>query len=315
MNEHHTPNPEFVNRLEWELKSTVRRKESLNGTSSAMRPVGFRLGAILALVVLSMFVGGAGTYAVTHRADEETAALYIARGEALLEIAQTRLDHMARELARTDDLVQHGAVAEREWRQIEAQFSHAEAEAEVRKLELAETLITGKEPNNALSAPLVEGRDFVTERMAAQRRPLQLRLELVMGQERRHQVLVDTGRATARELKAAQTQVAAAEEESNTLEERIALRASFLVGELSAADVELQGMRFGALAARVMAVRQVELLAAEHQRVADLSERGLASHAELRAVEAALDTVEAQVKLADLELRILDQKLDDAPEE
>ena len=312
MNEDHTPDPQFVNHLEWQLQSTMRRQGTLNGTSSAMRTARRRLGTTLALVVVSMLIGGAGTHAVTHRIDKQAAELYIARGEALLEIARTQLEPFARELAKTQALVEQGAATERELRQVEAQDLQAESEAKIRELELAETLITGKEPSDALSAPLVDGRDFVTERMAVRRRPMQPRLELAIEQAQRNQELIDAGVASARELKAAQTEVVAAEEELTGLEKRITLRASFLAGGLSAADVELQGMRFAAIAARERAVRQVEVLVEQHKRFTLLSERGLVSGSELRAVEAELRTVEAHVELADLELRILDQKLEDA---
>jgi len=314
VNEDHTPGPEFVNLLEWELKSVMRRQGSLNGTSSVMRLVKSRLGTTLALAVVSMFVGAAGTYAAIHGTDGQAAALYIARGEALMEIARTRMEHCACELAKTQTLAQQGAVTEQQLRQVEAQHLQAESETGIRKLELAETFITGKKPNDALSAPMVDGRDFVTERMAARRRPMQRRIELIIDQARRNQELGDAGVASVRELEAAQAGVVAAEEELIGLEKRIALRASFLAGRLSAADVELQGMRLTAVAAREMAVRQVEVLVEQHKRFTLLSERGLVSGSELRAVEAELRAVAAHVELADLELSILDQKLKDASE-
>ena len=96
------------------------------------------------------------------------------------------------------------------------------------------------------------------------------------------------------------------------LEKRIALRASFLAVELSATVVVLQSMRLAAIAARAMAVRQVEVFVEQHNRLKLLSERGLAFGSELRAVEAELLAVEGHVELADLELRILAQKLEDA---
>lgn len=315
MNQDHAPDPQFVNLLEWELKSVMRRQRSVDGTSSARRLVKFRLGTILVLALVSMFVGGAGTYAAIRRTDAQAAALYIARGEALLEIARTQLEHVAQELARTQALVQQGTVTERHLQQIEAQLLQAESETDIREFELAETLITGREPNDALSAPLVDGRDFVTERMAARRRPMQQRLELTIDQARRNQELIDAGVASARELRGAQAQIVWAEEELAGLEKRITLRASFLAGELSAAEVELHGMRFAAVAAREMAVRQVDISVEQHKRLTLLSERGLVSDSELQAVEADMRTLEAHVELADLELRILDQKLEHASQE
>ncbi|MFH1418735.1 MAG: hypothetical protein ABII12_10695 [Planctomycetota bacterium] len=315
MNKDNTPDPEFVNLLEWELKSTMRRQDTLNGTSGTARPLRLRLGTTVALAVVSMLIGGAGTHAVARSIDGRSAALYIARGEAMLEIARTRLEPFARELAKMQALAEQGAVTERELRQVEAQHVHAESEIEVRELDLAETLITGKAPNDALSAPLVDGRDFVTQRMAARRRPIQRQVELASAHAQRLQEMFDTGVASARELKAAQSVVANIEGQLTGLEDRIALRASFLAGKMSATEVELRGMRQAAIATREMAARQVEVLAERHKRYANLSEQGSVSSSEFQAVDAELRTVEAHVELADLELRILDQKLKDTSEE
>ena len=193
MNADHTPDPEFVNQLEWELKSTMRRQGTLNGMSGAARRLRPRWATTAALVVVSMFIGGAGTHAVTRGIDGQAAELYIARGEALLEIARTRLEYVAQELARTQALAEQNSVTDRELGGVEAHYLHVESEFTVRELELAETLITGKQPNDALSAPLVDGRDFVTERMAARRRPIQRHLELAIDQANRHQELADAG--------------------------------------------------------------------------------------------------------------------------
>lgn len=312
MNTDHAPNPEFVDHLEWELRSTMHRQGSLNGASSTLRPVRLRSGAVLALVVVSMLIGGAGAHAVTRSLHGKAAALYVARGGALLDIARTRLEPSARELANAQALVEKGVVTEWQLRRVEAQHSQAESEVNIRELELAETLVTGKEPNDALSAPLVGKRDFVAERMAERLRPMRRRLELMLGQARREQKLIDAGAMPAGAVRAAQTDVGAAEELIE-LEHRIRLRATFLAGELSAVDVELHGMRVAASAARAIAVREIEILVERNKRVALLSDRGFVSGSELRAVEVELRTVEAHLELADLELRILDQKLQDAP--
>ncbi len=315
MNDDQTPDREFVSRLEWELESTMRRQGSLNGTSGAMRSVRRRLGTTLALVVASMLAGGAGTHAVTHRVDKEAAALYVARGEALVEIAQTRLDHFAREMAATQARVAEGIVTQREARGMEAEYSHAESEATFRELGLAETLITGKEPNDALSAPLVDGRDFVTERLAVLRRPLQMRLDFAADQALRQKQLVDSGLATAEETAGFAAHIGNMEQELVGHDKRIALRASFLSEELTAAAVELQGMRFAAVTARDTALRQVELLAQHHARLTALSQQGAVSDSELRGIQAELRASEAHVDLAELELRILDDKLEGAAKE
>jgi len=315
MNEDNTPDPEFVNRLEWNLASAMRRQGAFNAASGTTRRFRFRLGTTLALAVASMCIGGVGTYAATRGVDSQTAALYVARGEALLEIARTRLQHFAERLAKTQTLVKQGAAPESQLRADEFHYVHAQCETEIRELELAETRLTGQEPNDALSAPLVAGRDFVTERLAARHRQMEMPLALKVEQLRRMERLADAGAVHASELKAAQMAVIGAEREVAGVERRIELRASFLADELSATDVELQDMLIAATAAREAAERHREIASEQYARLADLSGRGLVSSSELRAAEANVLTVQAQVDLAELEVRILNQKTAEAGEE
>lgn len=312
VNEAGVPDAGFVSHLEWELQSVMRRQARLDGTSSAARRGGARLAAIVGLAAVSMSVGGAGTYAAIYTVDERAAALHVARAEAQLEIARTRLDPPAQELARMQELYQQGGVAERELRQAEAAYVQTQSDVKARELDLVETRLTGRAPNDALSAPLVKGRDFVTERLFERRRPMQLQLDLLADQDRRLQELSDAGAATMSELKAAQLQLAGADQALAALEKRVTLRASFLVGKLSAAQVELEGMRLSAVTGREMAVYQAVILADQQQRLANLSKRGMVSDAELRTIEAQLHEVKTQIDLADLELHVLDQKLRDA---
>jgi multidrug resistance efflux pump len=161
----------------------------------------------------------------------------------------------------------------------------------------------------------VSGRDFVTERLAERRRPLILQRELGADRARRYQQLADSGLVTARELKAVRIQVAQAKQELAALEKRIELRASFVAGDLSSTEVELQGMQLDAVAALETVVCRLEVLVQERDRLSLLSERGLVSASELEAVEAELREAEAQLQLFDLEKRLLDQKLEQAATE
>ncbi len=315
MNQDHTPDPEFVNHLEWELKSTLRRQGTLNGTSSGARPTRLRLGATVALAAVSMMIGGAGTHAVARSIDSRSASLLIARGEAIVEIAQMRLEPVVREYAKMQTLMEQRTVTEREFKQVEMQYVQAKSEVEVGELELAETRLSGKSPNGNLSAPLVGGRDFVSERMNARRLPIQLRLQLAIDQTDRYCELMEAGVASAREFKVAQAEVVGPEEKLSKLEKHLELRAFFLAGKLSAAEVELRGMRLAAVSARTMAALQLEVLGDRHKRLAILSGQGVVSASELQAVEAELRAIEAQVELVDLELHILDQKLKDTAAE
>ncbi len=311
-NDMQAPDQKFVDRLAWELDSTVRRRKTLNGVDP-LRRFRYQWAAAFALAAVSMCIGGAGTYAAIRLPDSQAADLYAARAATLLEIARTQLEHHHREYSRMRALVDRGSAPQRELRRFETQQQQAEMEVAVRQLELEETRLTGKEPNDALSAPRVAGRDFVTERLEMRRRAVRIRLELVHNDADHAQSLIEAGMASSAELLASRAELIAIESELEAIERRRALRAEFLAGTLSAATVELREMRFGAIAARQQARGRLEVVIAQHDRLSRLAERGLVNDAELSAVQAELQTVEAHVQLADLELRILDQKLQEMP--
>ncbi len=315
MNDEHVPAAEFVSRLEWEIGTAMRRPTGLNGESRFMRLARGRWGAALALVVVSMFVGGAGTYAAIHRIDEQAAALYVARAEVLLDIARARLEPASQQLASTADMVKQGVAPQSELLAAQAAVVQTQSEVTIHELRLAETQQTGQPPNDALSAPRVHGRDFVTERMVARRQPLEQRLALANEQLKRSKKLNDAGIVPKEELRAAQSGVAGAAAELSALNERIALRASFLEGKLSAAEVELQGMREAAVAQREAAARQLQDVGVRQKRIAEMVESGLAPTSDLSAANAELRTAQGRVELADLELRILDEKVEQAKDQ
>jgi len=309
MTEDDSPDPRFVGFLEWELRSTMRRRERADRRRWMVLPVQYRLAATLALVVASLFVGGAGTYAATHRVDEQAAALNLSRCEAFLEIARTRLNPVADEYTHMQALVKQGSATEQELLQVETKFLYAESEVRSRELDLAETRITGKGPNDALSSPLVEGRDFVSERLATRLKPIRMRVHCVTDQAQRIQQLRDAGLVHATEQTAIEMQVAAAEEELMAMEKRVSLRESFLAGKLTPAAVGLEDMRITAESARRTTLRQISTLAEKRGRLSTLVEKGMISNSELQSVEGELRAAEAQAKIAELELGILDQKV------
>lgn len=314
MNEKHIPDPQFVKHLEWELESTMRRRRFRDANSRRRHLIRSRWVTSLLLVVVSACVGGAGTYTVIHNIDidEQAAKLRVARAEALLEIAKAQLQPLARNMARMQSLAKRGAATRRELWSIEIRFLRAQARADVRELELVETTITGKDPDNHLSAPLVHGRDFVMERLATERAPLQRRVESLTARVQHYREFLNAGTASERELRAIETELFEAESELAEQEARIELRRSFIAGEVSAANVELQGLRAAVNGTKRITTRQMEDLIEERARLVQLAERGVASQAEVEAIESKLRSVEAQLELEDLELLTLDGRIREA---
>lgn len=305
----HTPDPEFLDHLEWELAASLRRQSAFNGTSSVWRFVRRPHWAVtLGLTLASCLIGGAGAYAAMHVADQRMAALHIARGEALLEIARIRREPIARHADRMAAMAQQGNATLIEMRAAETQLAQADAHVQVHALNLDETRLTSKPPNDALSAPLVNGRDFVTERLAARKNALQANLDLALNHADRMQQLQEASSVSSQEMLVARSQVENAERMIAQLDRRVELRAAFLADERSAAQVELEDMRQATQTNREMMLGQMKLLEAQRDRVAALYENGVVSNDELEAVTAELEALQAQLQLADLELDILEQK-------
>ncbi|MGB0716619.1 MAG: hypothetical protein ACPGXK_12110 [Phycisphaerae bacterium] len=310
MTHQHTPDPEFLNRLEWNVTSALRRQETFEMPTAKNPMTRYRVITTVALVLVSTFIGGAGTYAALRKIDKEAAALHIARAEAQLAIATTKLNPLVAEYATMKDRVSQGMAPEHGLKELQIAIQQATSNVDQRELELIETRLTGLEPNNNLSAPLVAGRDFVTERLNAQRETRRLRVEVSETEIRRLQGLMDDGLISESQLRSSKTALIIAAEELDQLQDRISLRASFASASLTAPEVELMDMRLTAQVSRSRALHQVTELTVQRERLTELVERGLASSSQLRDADAALLEASAEIEIADLELRILEQEIE-----
>ncbi len=178
MNTNQDADPDFVKALEWQLRSSIRRNEASTESPRRLRRTASKIVASAALAVGSMFLGAAGTYAVTREDDRAARELLVAKIQAQLEIAEMLHAQHAQALAEKQPLVEKGYIAESEISRLELPLVSSESEIQRRRLDLEEVSITGREPNNALSAPLVDGRDFVTERLKTEERPIELQLAI-----------------------------------------------------------------------------------------------------------------------------------------
>jgi len=303
MNTTHRPDPDFVDNLERELRSTARRQGRFNNGPSA-RAVGIRkLRWTTGLVALAaMCVGSAATFAVTYRLRGQTADLIIARSEARLEFADARLELFREELQETEARAAAGVLTPREVDSMRLEFAQVEADAAARALDVEEARITGRDPDNSLSAPILRGRDFVTERLELERAVLLQRVSLIDKQVAAHGSDLNESSMMAREQEAARAAL-------SIIEERLALRQNYLSGARTARQVELAQMRFSVEPQREMAARRVNELQRQLDRVHTLVENGMATRSEARAVEMEFRAAVLQRDLAELEMQILERKL------
>jgi len=305
MNAIHRPDAEFVGNLERELRLTIRRQGRFGKGPSAPVMVMRRLRWTTGLVALAaMCIGSAATFAVTHRLRAQTADLIIARAEAHLEFASARLELFLEELQETESRAAAGIIEPEQLDQMQLELAHVEAEAAARTLDVEEARITGRDPDNSLSAPLLRGRDFVSERLELQRTLVAARAAMLDKQASKYESDWQQSAAIAREQEATRAALA-------SMDGRLVLRQDYLSGARTARQVELAQMRWSIEPQREMSTRRVNELQQQLDRMRALVEAGLASRAEARAVEMAFRAAVLQLDLAELEMQILERKLTD----
>ena len=301
--------PEFVKALEWQLRSSLRRNEAVAETPRRLRLTWPKGVASIALVAGSMFLGAAGTYAVTHEDDRAARELLLAKIQAQLEIAEMLHAHHAEALAKKQPLAEKGYIPESEIRRLELPVISAESEIQCRRLELEEVSITGREPNNALSAPLVGGRDFVTERLKTEERPIERQLAIAAKELDRLRKLAKSAIVLGYQVDAAEARFQQIAVGLDELRRRQSLRARFLAAELTPKEVELHALREQARAARESAARQLPVMVEQLEHLRILSQNGVVDRAKVSEMEIALHSLQAQIRLAELELQIIQRRL------
>lgn len=314
MNTNQDADPEFVKALEWQLRSSLRRNETAE-TPHRHRMTWSKVVASAALVAGSMFLGAAGTYAVTHEVDSATRELLVAKIQAHLEIAEMQLAHHLQALAESKPMAEQGYIGQSEISHLELRVIAAESEIQRRRLDLEEASITGREPNNSLAAPLVDGRDFVIERLEGESGPIEKQVAIATMELDRLRELVDAAYAPSYEVDAAEARFEQIAVGLDRLRRQQSLRTRFLAGELTPKEVELHALQEQARTAREAAARQVPWRAKHLERVRLLFTKGAVERELLSEAEIALRSAEAQIRLSELELQIIKRRLSGAGDE
>jgi len=307
MNMNQSPDPEFVGNLERELRSTLRRQSRFDDGKAARRGADRGLywkTGVFALV--AMCLGSAGTFAVTSRMRARTAELIVARAEAQSEFAEALLGLYSEDVQEAEARFAAGVVTVDEVESIRLERSHLESNAARLALDVEETRISGREPDNALSAPVLRSRDFVSERMELQRGMIQAQLSFMENQASARGA--DSNDATSLTLQCESARTAL-----SVIERRLALRREFVAGERTAREVVFAEMKVSSEPQQALAVKQAEELEGHLKRMQALFDQGMVTRSEVRDAEVAYRGAQLQVKLAELEMQIIEARLNESP--
>ena len=203
--------------------------------------------------------------------------------------------------------VANGLIREDEYKLINLAAENAELDFQRSLLNLDEVKASGEIPRNELYAPLVGGRDFVSERLEMEKEAVELDLEQLNIQLGRLTQLVEQNLVRGDEMNQMQAEIANRKMMVDKIQERLDLRTRFLTREITAQEVEIEDRMTGAERNLHLAQSKVDSLSEQLKRLKTLEAQGAISHMEVMQAQYALDAAQAELKLATLEMDVLEK--------
>ena len=254
------------------------------------------------------WVGGvvAATYEARLGQQRE---ILLATFEQRLAIAKLRLALAQKQLRDAEQRVSIGLLPQETVLDLRAKVSEGEAELRSIELDVEEIRATGREPMHSMSAPLVSGRDFVSERWrvemtvpAAALARERTRADAVRGR-------VQVGLAKPSEVEAATAQIAELEAAVEAFDQKLAIRQAFLKAGLTATGADLRGLQAENESRRKVLTQQIDVA---RRRVEDLRKRaevGTANSIEVLEAELRLQVLQLELTKADYDLLLIRKQL------
>jgi multidrug resistance efflux pump len=302
MNEHHEPRPEFVSHLEWQLRTALQREDRFSEPTKPKLGGKMNMGA---LVLVSALMGAGGVVVTEEVQDAKAQEIRIAQAEGRMEMAALELEIIRAQADRVEELYSVGSVVQEAV--LEGSLQMAEGEVRYMKLalDLEEIRLSGTDPNPDLSAPLVDGRDFVSERLTFDLKVAQEWLSLSEYRVGRYRELFGAGVVNQESLAQAELALEEAEIGLQSLGSQLDLRHRFLAGGISPSEAkreaEIQEASQGLQHLDGLLDASIIRLQAFEERV----DAGLVHESELRQARLEVMRVEMEIELARMRLEQL----------
>jgi hypothetical protein len=306
MPDKHEPDPQFLNKLEWQLAGELRRLNRRGGP----HPVSIRVLKIAALMLLSVGLGAGAMEASQQIQESWRTELLEVRTEIQLEIARQRVEAQREALEETREEVEQGLRHTDELMQEEQQIAQAQSLVDIMELRLEEIRESGREPLGELSSPLVGDRDFVRERIEVQMRVAQVNIRTMQRQVERARSRNEAGVTDDADLQGWNLAAREAELEMDRLAEQLETRQAYVRGEITAVEAELRVLQLEIQNRIVLLNLQLELYVSELERFRAMEEAGLVTPSRTRRVRMFNSDIEGQLRLAETELEIVQRELE-----
>jgi hypothetical protein len=259
----------------------------------------------IGVMVGILMTGVAITKAADYIKDSWRKKIEIARVETDVELKKVHLDSIRDMASETKIRVANGLIREDEYKCMEVAVANAELDFQRSMLNLEEVKMSGDIPRNELYAPLVGGRDFVSERLEVEKKAMELNLEQLKVQARRLTQLAEQKLVRRIETDQIQAEIVNRKMMTDKIQERLDLRTRFLAEEITAQEVEIEDRMTGAEKNLQLAKSKVDSLMEQMKRLKTLESQGKISQREVKQMQYALDAAQAELKLITLEMDVL----------
>lgn len=300
------PDGQFVDRLGWQLASEYRRLERMRTSGKVAVPRRLVATSLMAGVLLS---GVAAIKAADYFKDSWRKKIEVARASTEVDLKKARLASFREQSARTEDLFSRGLIEGEQRMMMAFAVESAERDLDRALLNLDEVGSSGRPARDELYAPLVDNRDFVAERLRNEIGSVEAYLDMMAKRWERLDELIAAGLVHEAERGAIQAEIDSRKAAIEGLLERIELRKRFVAGEITARELEVRERKSVADKDLAEARARVGHMKKEMERLRGLEARGLASPIETSQLRYALESAEAELKLAALEVEVLDKVL------
>ncbi len=294
------PRPEFVEKLEWQLRTALRRRDRF---SLPVARGASRVALTASLVVISLLCGAAGAVAAERYQDGLQRELELTQARYRVEIARFSLEINVERMERVSTLAERGLVSRTETHGAERTVHDAELELALATLDLDEIGRAGHAADS-VDAPLVDGKDFVKRRGHLRLERARATYEGIRREHEELELLFDAGVVSSPELRGIERALAEAEGELRILEERLTLRTRFVNGEIDAQEARRLEQRLHSRRRMESARTAYDLVQGEVEEARRRVAAGLGGAQRVRELELELLRVEAELAIARLEAEL-----------
>lgn len=303
MTKTYEPDSRFVERLEWQLASEYRRTNRLKPPAGKVA-VSRRMVAV-ALLVGVLTTGVAVIKAAEYIKDSWRKGLEIARVGTEVKLKTAHLESTREMAAGAEKLASVGAIREEESQILKLGVEKAALDLDKSLLNLDEVKASGVAPRDELYAPVLGGRDFVSERLKIQIKDVERDLEVLRSRLDRLKQMVEVGVVSGGDLDPIQAEIVGRKAMIDEAQKRLDLRKRFVAGEITAHDVEIGDRMAVAEKNLHQAQSRVDSLMKQLERSQAQEALGMISTRETSQLRYALDAAQAELKLAALEVDVL----------